>query len=303
MFFVWLRFPSVEFVCFHTLQIKSNAMFYSTSTPYSGRWSGLSRWAIAFSLGLTTAILPFASSAHADEDTAVPSGRSTGSRGCGTLASTDTSTSAPHANLPTSVDAAMDRVPALILLTPPQQPVQTVSTHPTFAWFVRDREALPLEFRIYKKTPTGYTLLKEIKGEAFRSVPGIMVLSRLNSLPSLTTGKRYRWQVELVCNADRPSGNLFAEADLEVVPVSPLLQRQLAAVDSALSTTLRLSQIYAQANLWYDALALLLTEPNPTDAQDLRRSLLNQIAINDTERQRLHNSPITPVLPLVSARE
>jgi len=89
----------------------------------------------------------------------------------------------------------------LILLAPSGRLGQTVSTRPTFAWFVRDA-SWPIEFRLYEHDLSNDTfkLVKEIKDEGFKSSPGIMVLSLSKSNLELSTGKRYRWQVELVCN-------------------------------------------------------------------------------------------------------
>lgn len=213
---------------------------------------------------------------HADEDKAPPSGRSTGSRGCGTLDTlADLDRTGSHlvpagdaqdsAQTP-AAGATLSSVPALILLAPSQQRSQTVSHRPTFAWFVRTRESRPLEFRIYERVAGGYELLKEIKGRDFRSTPGIMVMSALNGLPELTPGKHYRWQVEMVCNASRPSGNVFAEAEIAVVPLQAEVKQQLAAVEAGAKPgsdlSLRYAQVYAQANLWYDALGSMVSALN-----------------------------------------
>jgi hypothetical protein len=244
-------------------------------------------WAIAFALVVTASAVLLPSSAHADEDKAPSMGRSTGSRGCGIAG-----TAPEAATLATSGD-----VPALILLAPPDQRGQTVSTRPTFAWFVRDLTPMPLEFRIYEQTNVGYTLLQEIKGDTFRSTPGIMTLPAPAGLLKLSPGKRYRWQVELVCDPARPSGNLFAQAEVDVVVPTPALKQRLLALKSADATEAQLNQaqIYAEANLWYDALAATL--PSRQDQQavhDFRRTLMARIAANPAEHQLLHQSTISP---------
>jgi hypothetical protein len=255
-----------------------------------------SKWAIAVTLGMVllgSLLIP--NSAHADDDKPKSSGRSTGSRGCATAVTAKDN----------GAKLLPAKVPALILLAPHQQRGQTIATRPTFAWFVRDRTPLPLEFRIYEQTAAGYTLLKEIKDDSLRSVPGIMVLSPLLQLPELTPGKHYRWQVELVCDAARPSGNLFAEADLSVVPLSDRVQQSLSAAQSPLPDQARLNraQIYAQSNLWYDALAVVLPSQQDSIAiQSFRQSLLDQIAINPAEQTVLRQSTISPILPLASVQ-
>lgn len=212
--------------------------------------------------------------ALADDDKAPSSGRSSGGRGCG-------SNTRPAAN-----------VPALILITPNGQSGQTVSTRPTFAWFVRDAAPVPLTFRLYEQDGDRFVLVQAIKDDRLRSAPGIMVLSAEDGLPALTVGKRYRWQVELVCNPSRPSSNLFAEAAIEVVPLQAGLKTQLARSRDHLDR----AKLYAQANLWYDVLKTAFTPAlSTTRLQALRLSVLDQVALDPTERQLLKASPIHPI--------
>jgi len=72
---------------------------------------------------------------------------------------------------------SLSNAPALI--APSGRLGQTVSTRPTFAWFVRDASSWPIEFRLYEHDLSNDTfkLVKEIKDEGFKSSPGIMVLS------------------------------------------------------------------------------------------------------------------------------
>jgi hypothetical protein len=206
------------------------------------------------------------------QDTAPPSGRSSGTRGCGTT------------TLPVQMP-----VPGLILLAPAQQPGKTASVRPTFAWFVRDAEGLPMEFRLYAQTGNGFQLVKEIKGDRLRSKPGIMVLPPDPAMPELIPGKTYRWQVELVCNPDHPSGNLFATSDLQVVPLHSQLKSQLQHQRDRTKQ----AQLYAQANLWYDSLSVAFSPAtNSTDLKDLQLSLLSRVAINPSEQALLQSSPV-----------
>lgn len=210
--------------------------------------------------------------ALADEDKAPPSGRSSGGRGCG-------STSAP----------TVAQVPALILLNPHHQRGKTVSTRPTFAWFVRDPAPRLLEFRLYEVEAGQFKLVKEVKGNDLKSTPGITVLQLAATDPELVVGKRYRWQVELVCNPGRPSGNLFAEAEVEVVRMQSDLKTQLLQSDDRLKQ----AQLYVQIDLWHDAIEQVLVTSRQTDVwQNLRRSLLDRVALNDAERTLLQTSPI-----------
>ncbi len=149
-----------------------------------------------------------------DPDQAPTSGRSSGGRGCGT-----------------SLPAVEPKVPSLILLTPQADAPQTVSTRPQFAWFVRDAAPIVMEFRLYSQAANqSYTLIKEIKDDQFKTAPGINQLTFAPTTPELPIG-RYRWQVVLICDRNRPSSNLFATADVEIVasPIdSPTPSQQIA---------------------------------------------------------------------------
>lgn len=209
--------------------------------------------------------------AWADDDEAPPSGRSSGGRGCGTVAQT-----------------VQSDIPSLILLAP-QGSSKTVSTRPTFAWFVRDTAPVSMEFRLYAQAENNrYKLLKEIKDDRFKTVPGVMMLSLAQITPELAIG-RYRWQVALVCDRSHPSSNLFADSELEVVPIPLDLKARLAKTSDLFSQ----ASLYAQANFWYDALGTAIgSSSNNTALKDLRFSLLEKVALNKTERQLLQDSKI-----------
>jgi Domain of Unknown Function (DUF928) len=219
-------------------------------------------------------LIPVAALAD-DPDTAPPSGRSAGGRGCGTT----TQTAQPNVEF---------NVPSLILLAPQGGSKQTVSTRPTLAWFVRDAAPVSMEFRLYRQENNRYRLVKEIKDEQFKTSPGIMVLSLNQTTPELAIG-RYRWQVVLVCDRSHPSSNLFAESELEVVPLPLDLKTRLEKTRDRFSQ----ASLYAQANFWYDALGSAIgLSDNNTGLKDPRLSLLDKVTLNNTERQLLQNSTI-----------
>lgn len=221
--------------------------------------------------GILLAMLLMPIAALADDDKAPPSGRSAGGRGCGT-----------------TMPIAQSNLPSLILLAPQENFKQTVSTRPTLAWFVRDVTPVAMEFKLYRQENDRYRLIKEIKDEQFKTAPGIMVLSLAQTTPELAIG-RYRWQVVLVCDRSHPSSNLFAESELEVVPLPADLKTRLEKTRDRFSQVL----LYAQANFWYDALgSALVLSGNNTALKDPRLSLLDKVTLNNTERQLLQDSKI-----------
>ena len=218
---------------------------------------------------LAMSLIPIA--ALADDDKAPPSGRSAGGRGCGT-----------------TLPIAESNLPSLILLAPQGNSKQTVSTRPTLAWFVRDVTPVAMEFRLYRQENNRYRLIKEIKDEQFKTAPGIMVLSLAQTTSELAIG-RYRWQVVLVCDRSHPSSNLFAESELEVVPLPADLKTRLEKTRDRFSQ----ASLYAQANFWYDALGTtIVPSDNNAALKDPRLSLLDKVTLNNIERQLLQNSKI-----------
>ncbi|MGV0027669.1 DUF928 domain-containing protein [Phormidesmis priestleyi] len=206
-------------------------------------------------------------------------GRSGGTRGC----------DAGHA-------IASNDLPALMLLTPNQVPAKTTTTRPTFAWLIREAAPQPLIFRLYQYEPTRQTvhLVMELRGDRMISQPGIMVLSLSES--AISAGQRYLWQVELVCDPNYPSSNVFAEADIEVVAAEPELLRKVAKADRSRDRI----TLYLEAGLWHDALRLALVDDR-SDAQKIKNNastmiLLRETAITDTELNSLKVSPIHQIL-------
>ncbi|MBN3873590.1 DUF928 domain-containing protein [Nostoc sp. JL33] len=184
-------------------------------------------------------------------------GTSGGSRGCETQPK------------PSSIS-----IPALILLAPSQIYGQTSATRPTFAWFISNSDSWQMEFRLYEydQASKQSKLVKEIKDESFKSLPGIMMLSLSNL--ELLVGQRYLWQVELVCDANRPSGNPFATVAMKVVSVKPDLEKQLSQSNDILIK----ANLYNQADLWYNTLEIALTSKDQPKLRELKISLLEQIA-------------------------
>jgi hypothetical protein len=223
----------------------------------------------AILLGLL--LIPVAAKADNDDE-APPSGRSAGSRGCGTIAS----------------QVRSEVSTPLLLLTPPGRS-KTVSTRPTFAWFVRDDVSVPMEFRLYLKEENNrYKPIAQIEDDDFKSSPGITVFSLPQTNPELAIG-RYRWQVILLCDPSHPSSNLFAEAELEVVPMPPELKAQLEKTSDPLDR----ASLYQQAGFWYDALGMAaLSGTSDSGLKDRRLSLLDRVMLNTTERAIVQNSAV-----------
>jgi Domain of Unknown Function (DUF928) len=114
----------------------------------------------------------------------------------------------------------------LTTLAPQSHVGQTISTHPTVAWLISSPSSLPMELRLYQyDSETDQQLIYQIE---MQSTSGIMSWSLPNSESALVIGQRYRWQVILFCDPNRPSSALVADAELEVVTPSLTLEEDLA---------------------------------------------------------------------------
>lgn len=160
----------------------------------------------------------------------------------------------------------------LTALVPFSHVGETISGHPTFTWFVPDRTSRPLQFRLF--TRTGQPLYRT----EMESQPGIMSVALPPNLPQLSIGQSYQWQVVLVCDRNIPSMNVVATAEIQVVQPAEALQTQLAAAQ----TPEQRIDLYAEAGLWYDAIAEARkaseTSQNQTPVLELLDSLANSEA-------------------------
>lgn len=215
------------------------------------------------------------------EDDAPPNtrGRSAGSRGCSTAAF-GVSNGNPS-------QAAM---PALVLLTP-EGMGKSLSTQPTFFWFGQQSSAgTPTIFRLYQydQAAQSYQLLVEQQSSAAQTEEGIMALPLTDEMATLELGEQYLWQVEVVCDRDRPSGNLFAEAEFEVVEPTAEMIEALAAA----ATPAEKSAIFSAEQLWYDALAMTFSANSPQEMIVARRMFFEAVANSVNEQRVLESSPV-----------
>lgn len=156
---------------------------------------------------------------------------------------------------------------SLTALAPHSHVGQTLSTSPIIAWFVPDSDSFPLEVSLYEYDGDNE---RKILHQNLQSAPGIMNLS----LPNLTVGKQYRWQVVLLCNPNRPSSALITGATIKVVAMPPALKTQLEMTNDPLEQ----ANLYAESGFWYDALGAVLEFTEDLKAKELRLSLLDDLS-------------------------
>lgn len=159
--------------------------------------------------------------------------------------------------------------PSLTALAPISHVGKTVSKQPTFAWFVPDTKSYPMEFSLYEYKSNGK--LEEIESFELSSKPGIMKYSIPENKLNFSVGKRYRWQIALLCDPNNPSKDLSAEAELEVAPIPNNLASQIQQAQNSIQK----ARIYAQEGFWYDALAETLKS---SQNQQFKLTLLEKLS-------------------------
>jgi len=143
----------------------------------------------------------------------------------------------------------------LTALAPISHTGRTASIRPTFVWFASGAISQPIEFHLYEYTASGK--VKRIYKTQLPSSQGIMNVTLPETEPELAIGRRYLWQVALLCNPNHPSNDLVAEATIDVAEAPLTLKTALSATPDRLKK----AQLYAESGFWYDAFAQTLGNP------------------------------------------
>lgn len=168
----------------------------------------------------------------------------------------------------------------LQLLAPQDHIAATTSERPTFLWYVSNT-SMPIRF-VLSESGTG--VKKTILNKQINpSKPGIMEVE-LPLKAKLAVGKKYLWIVSIICNKKHPSQNIYAYAQMERIAMSTTLKQAVQVKDNKQKAI-----AYAQAGVWYDALANLykLHIAHPEDKQAAQNffGLLNQVGLSKVVKQ------------------
>jgi Domain of Unknown Function (DUF928) len=180
-------------------------------------------------------------------------------------------------------------------LAPYSHPGQSANSHPTFAWHIPDPESYPVLFRLYEYDATqrdgkGKTIAKE----TLSSTPGIMTYVLPSDAPGLTAGQKYIWQAILVCNPNSPSQSLVVDTEINIVNQSGEIEAQLMNT----SNNITKANIYAEAGLWYDALAQVVVTPDDPQAKAFTTKLIKQLTAIETQN---HANELKKIIQTLTA--
>ncbi|WP_017305749.1 DUF928 domain-containing protein [Spirulina subsalsa] len=150
-------------------------------------------------------------------------------------------------------------------LTPGQALPLTLSSHPTFFWYMPETRAESVTFVLNDRYEnTVYSVTLDNPNQA-----GIMSMS----LPeeeryALKTGENYHWYVFLTCNANDPTGDVFVDGWVQRLDESDPLAQQLLSPGGNADLTR-----FAEAGIWHEALAgLVQKRQNAPNDQELAAS-------------------------------
>ena len=181
----------------------------------------------------------------------------------------------------------------LTTLAPKTHVGQTVSSHPTFVWFVpKTSESLTVEFRLSEYDADNKPTIKLSEPITLNSPAGIGMYVWSKDKPNLKVDKTYLWEVRIRCDLNRPSKDLKARADLRVIPMPTNITKDTVPIDSVGAV-----KAYSENGLWYGALGEALRTAPSSQLGVVGAELLHQLATveanqlnsisNDKERRKL----------------
>jgi hypothetical protein len=174
------------------------------------------------------------------------------------------------------------------LLVPFTHVGQTTSSHPTFAWFLpTNPKGTSVEFRLFDRD---WHRVDIPEAEQPSAAVGLMRFSLPDELPPLTVGKRYHWQIVLDYYSEGTRCQSVAEAEIDVVGISPVPKL------GATTPVGQKPRTAAESGLWYDALEQALGRSKTSIDQPSTAKLLTDLV--NAERKSKSPRTVCPKSPL-----
>jgi hypothetical protein len=182
----------------------------------------------------------------------------------------------------------------LTALVPGSRFGATVAAFPTFLVYMPalspQTSPLPVEFVL--EDTNGNQVYKSTFKTSGQSGIVTLTLPTQAGLSPLQVGQDYKWSFSLICQPDERSRDMTVEGWVRRVELNPTLKTQLRQASPQ-----KQAELYAQAELWQDALATLaqLRRDKPSDsavAADWAK-LLSAAGLNDITQESLVLTPTT----------
>lgn len=161
----------------------------------------------------------------------------------------------------------------------------TMKKDPALCWYLSKVPAEPMEFTLVDTRVIKPILETRIPAPAR---PGVQV-TRLKDLgQTLEPGVQYKWYVSVIVDAESPSRNLIAGGTIERIDFLEAMTINLSYPGARDPVS-----DYAQAGLWYDAIAelseLIAAAPTDRGLRKKRASLLKQVGLPEIAEEDLRN--------------
>lgn len=165
--------------------------------------------------------------------------------------------------------------PALYVLAPDHVGF-TKEEHPSLFWYLSKTTTLPLEFTLTDTRATKPIIEKPLSAPV---QPGVQRISLKELKISLEPGVQYKWFITLNVGSESFSKNVVVGGTIERIPFIEALSIHMGPPAKNGDAVNR----YAEAGLWYDAIATLsdMIEATPDDRKlkKYRASLLQQVGL------------------------
>jgi hypothetical protein len=162
----------------------------------------------------------------------------------------------------------------------------TVKEQPHIYWFVSKLTIYPIEFTIIENQAVKPLLEKRIGSP---EKPGVQHIRLSDHGVHLQQNVQYKWFLALVHDPDRRSKDILAGGVIKRVEFPETLRVKLDQAGKA-----RAHYVYAEAGIWYDALAavsdLIDASPNDTVLRKQHASLLKQVGLPEIAQYEMERS-------------
>jgi hypothetical protein len=151
----------------------------------------------------------------------------------------------------------------------------TISEQPVLYWFISSASSLPVEITVVDPQKSEPLLELQVKPPI---VQGVHRIRLADHGVRLERGVVYQWYVAVMPDAGRRSKDILAGGTIERVPAPGDLAARLAQAPKADQPV-----VYAEASLWYDAIAafgeLIDAAPQDRGLLERRSALLRQVGL------------------------
>ncbi|MEH2460149.1 DUF928 domain-containing protein [Nostoc sp.] len=168
-------------------------------------------------------------------------------------------------------------------LMPPNKLGLTLAERPTFYWFVPQIQVQTAHFSLLDGEDIIYETTFKLPKQS-----GIIGFTLPAKAPSLKVGKQYHWYMVNACNSEELAEEINVDGWVERIQPTPDLSKLIARTNPK-----QLSQVYATAGIWYEAVHTLVQQrlANPSDRTVMTnwQALLESVGLKNLVSKPLVN--------------